>query len=153
MIRATDSTLPILCLQTAGRVTREEIDKVRPIYEKAYARGLSFICINDARLARHDAHQRALWAEWTAYSAKHDPGLTKATIMLLNSAILRGALIAVNWLSPHKIPQSVCADAAEAVEVARKHAQRSGMVVKPEIWGEIRVWFDEGYAKALASQT
>lgn len=152
MLRATDETLPIMCLQTTGRVTREEIERVRPLYDRVYARRQPIVAINDARLAHHDAGQRKLWAEWTEHCSKLDLGVTKATIILLDSAVLRGALTALNWLAPRKLPQIAVADAFEAVEVARLHVEKAGIECRPETWGQVRLWLEQGYPRMAGAR-
>jgi hypothetical protein len=148
VLRVTDATLPMICLQSAGRITRADIQRAMPLYDKAYAAKQPFIAINDARLANYDAQQRALWAEWTAHSAKSDPGVTLATIMIFDNPLLRGALTALNWIAPHTIPQYAVANVVEAIEVARKHVDKANLICKPETFGHVRLWVDQGYAQA-----
>jgi hypothetical protein len=148
VLRVTDATLPIICLQSAGRITREDIQRARPPYDKAYAVKRPFVAVNDVRLANFDAQQRALWAEWTAHSAKHDPGSTLATIMIIENALMRGALTALNWIAPHAIPQYAVANVVEAIEVARKHVDKANLHCPPETYGHVRLWIDQGYAQA-----
>jgi hypothetical protein len=151
VLRATDATLPIICLQSSGSITREDIQRVMPLYDRAYARRQPFIAINDVRLANFDAQQRKLWGEWTAHSAKHDPGATKATIMIMESPLMRGALTALNWIAMHKIPQHAVADALEAIELGKRYVEKEGLHVKPETWGQVRYWIDQGHALAVVA--
>jgi hypothetical protein len=148
VFRVTDTTFPILCLQSIGRITREDIERVRPIYDAAYARNQPLLCVSDARLAQHDATQRKLYAEWTAHCFKMDRGLTKGTIIILDSALLRGALTALNWIVPPKIPQTLVPDPLEAIEAGRRLTEKFGITVAGETWGHIRLWIEQGRAKA-----
>jgi hypothetical protein len=148
VLRATDATLPIICLQTANGITRDEIEKIKPMYDRLYARREAFIAINDARLAKYDAQQRKLWAEWTAHSAKYDTGMTVATIMILDSPLLRGALTALNWIAMHTIPQHAVADPVEAIEIARRYVEQKSLLCRPDTWGHIRFWFDRGHEQS-----
>jgi hypothetical protein len=148
VLRVMSETFPIMCLQSIGKVTLADIDLVRPIYDAAFMRGQSIICVSDARLASHDAACRKIYADWSDHCFRVDPGHTKSTILLLDSALLRGALTALNWLVPPKIPQSIVADALEAVETGRQHVERHGMSVPGHTWGRIRLWLEQGYAQA-----
>jgi hypothetical protein len=143
MLRVTDETFPVICLQTAGRITLADIQRVHPIYERAYAAGRPLVAINDARHAHHDAAQRKLWAEWTAQCSQLDQGVTRATIIILDSALLRGALTALNWLSPRALPQVAVADAAEAIDVARFHVERESLRCGAETWARVHTWLSE----------
>jgi hypothetical protein len=147
-MRVMSETFPVMCLQSIGRVTPADIEHARPIYDAAYKRGMSIVCISDARLANHDAGCRKLYADWSDHCIRVDPGHTKATILVLDSAILRGALTALNWVVPPKIPQFIVADALEAIEAGRQQADKFGMAVPGHTWGRIRLWLEQGYAQA-----
>jgi hypothetical protein len=121
---------------------------VRPIYDAAFKRGQSILCISDARLASHDASCRKLYSDWSDHCFRVDPGHTKATILLLDSALLRGALTALNWVVPPKIPQTVVADGLEAVEAGRTLAEKFAVDVPGQTWGRIRLWLEQGYTQA-----
>jgi hypothetical protein len=143
MVRITDETLPILCFQTSGKSTKADVDTIRPIYARAIRRG-RFIALSDARYANHEADQRRLWADWTAELNRMDtPGHSIATVILLDSALLRGALVALNWITPPRAPQHVVGTDREALEECRAIVGRHGLDVPAHVWGQVRLWLSE----------
>ena len=150
LLRITDQTLPILCLQCVGRASQRDIDTVHPVYVRAYARRQPLIAISDARLATHDANQRRLFAEWSKVTFALDQGCTLVTIVILDNALLRGALIALNWLTPPAIPQTAAADTASAVEAARQAAKARALAVSDDTWRQVSWWLESGHTQAKA---
>jgi hypothetical protein len=149
VLRATDETAPIICLQAAGSITREDIARVIPMYDRLFGSRVPFIAINDARLSQFDANQRRLWAELSAHCARIDRGGTSlANILILDSPLLRGALTALNWIAQHKIPQYPVANVVEAIEVARRCVEEHRLVCSHETWGHVRFWMEQGYGAA-----
>jgi hypothetical protein len=147
VIRVSDESYPIICLQSFGRLTRAQLDEVKPIYFRAYERKAPLLFVSDARLADHGAEQRRLWAEWSEESARADQHkCVKGTVLLLDSPLLRGALTALYWLSPPVVPVHVVRDELAAVEMARGLVESLGMRVPSNAWGHIRYWLDRGRA-------
>ena len=150
VLRISDHTFPIVCLQCVGRATQSDIDAVHPVYVRAYARREPLIAISDARLATHDANQRRLFAEWSKVTFELDRGCTLVTIVILDNPLLRGALIAMNWLTPPAIPQTAAADTAGAVEAAQQVARARGLTVPPETWRDVSWWLESGHVQSKA---
>ena len=149
VIRVSDESYPIICLQSFGRLTSAQLQEVKPVYFRAYALGAPLLFVSDARLADHGADQRRLWAEWSAESAKADQHkCVKATVLLLDSPLLRGALTALNWISPPVVPVHVVRDELSAIETARTLAEALGMSVPSNAWGHIRYWLERGRASS-----
>jgi hypothetical protein len=147
VIRVSDESYPIICLQSFGRLTRDQLQEVKPIYFRAYARKNPLLFVSDARLADHGPEQRRLWAEWSEESAKADQHkCVKGTVLLLDSALLRGAFTALNWISPPVVPVHVVKDELSAVEMARTLVDSLGMTVPTNAWGHIRYWLERGRA-------
>ena len=147
MLRATDATYPIICLQSVGACTAAEIDEVHRVYLRAFHQSSRLICISDARLASHDVQQRRLLAEWSERITPMGKHRVVATIVVLDSMLLRGALTAFNWLSPPVIPQRVAADLAGAIELGQQLAAEAGIEVDPNRWGHVRLWLEMGYLR------
>jgi hypothetical protein len=144
VVRITDETLPILCFQSYGRSSQADVDIVRPYYQRAIRRG-KFIALSDARFANHEADQRRLWAGWLAELIRMDqPCHSVATVIMLDSPLLRGALIALNWITPSRAPQHIVANADEAVEECRLLCASHALAVPPHVWGRVRLWLEAG---------
>jgi hypothetical protein len=148
VLRVSDAMMPVVCLQAVGRSTRADIDAVHPAYVRAYARRQPLIAISDARLAIHDAQQRKLLSEWSRETLALDRGCTLATIILLDNPLLRGALTALNWLTPPTIRQIAVADPAGAISCAQELAARHKLSMPESIWLQVRVWLDSGHEQA-----
>jgi hypothetical protein len=143
VVRITDETLPILCFQTYGRSSKADIDLIRPYYERAIRRG-KFIALSDARFANHEADQRRLWADWLAELNRMDVAShSVATVLLLDSVLLRGALVALNWITPPKAPQHVVGSDREAVDECRVLVDAHQLAVPAHAWGQVRLWLSE----------
>jgi hypothetical protein len=145
VIRVSDESFPLICLQSFGRLTQAELDAVKPIYFRAYARGEPLLFVSDVRLASHEADQRKLWAQWSDESARADvKKCVKGTVLLLDSALLRGALTALNWISPPVVPVHVEGDPVSGIEKARSLVESLGMTVPTNAWGHLRHWLEKG---------
>jgi hypothetical protein len=146
MVRITDETLPIICLQSLGKSTEADIAQLRPVYQRAFKRGVPMIGLSDARLAAHSSDQRKLWAALLAENNRTDVhGCSIATVVMLDSALLRSALIAINWITPAKTPQHVVGSVEEAISECRALTARHNLFVPAHVWGHIRTWLDAGH--------
>jgi hypothetical protein len=144
VVRITDETLPILCFQCYGKSTPADIAIVRPYYQRAIRSG-RFIALSDARYASNDADQRRMWAGWLAEFNAMDADLhCVATVLMLDSPILRGALIALNWITPSKAPQRVVGSHDEAIDECRLLCSPHGLDVAAPTWGRVRLWLNDG---------
>lgn len=140
MIRATDTTWPFVCLQTSGSSTPADIAEIMPLFNRVFARGQKHISFSDARFANHDAAQRKLWADFTNATMEGSIRCAVATVVVLDGALLRGALTALNWLAPPKIPQHVAGNLDEALRMARSLALAHGLTVTPETMHDLERW-------------
>jgi hypothetical protein len=140
MVRATDATWPFVCMQSKGRVTKEELTAIRPLFDRVFARPDKQIIVSDARFAAHDAAQRKLWSDWSNEHMDIATRTTAATIVVLDSVILRGALTALNWITPPRVPQHITASPQEAAQVARKAATEHGLSFRAEVVEDIITW-------------
>ncbi len=144
-VRVTDETYPVICFQSFGASNEQDVAGIRDVYLRAYRLGRPILCFSDARLASHTADQRRLWADWTAESMEADVlKTTKASVILLDSALLRGALTALNWITPPEVPQHVCGATEEAVRRAREVAQREGIDVSERAFTQVHYWIELG---------
>jgi hypothetical protein len=153
VLRVTDATYPLICLQSVGRSTRQDVDAVHPVYVRAYARRQPIVAISDCRLANFDAQQRRLLGEWTKEALALDKGCTLATIILLDSPLLRGALTALNWIAPPTVQQIAASDAPSALDAARHVAQKHGLAVHERTWIEARRWVESSHREAQSSSS
>ena len=152
VVRITDDTYPIISFQSFAKSSADDIALLRPVYQRAFKRGRPVICLSDARLATHSVDQRRLWADWLAETNRMDvEGCSVATVVLLDSPLLRSALIALNWLTPAKVPQHVVGDMEEALDECRKITARHNITVQPHVYGQIRLWMEAGRVSYAAS--
>jgi hypothetical protein len=71
-------------------------------------------------------------------------GCSIATVVMLDSAILRSALVALNWLTPARAPQHVVGTPDEALEECRSIVRKHDLNVPVHVWGHVRQWLAEG---------
>jgi len=148
MLRATEATFPIVCLQSVGACTAQEIEDVHRVYLRAFERPGPILCVSDARLASHEVQQRKLLAAWSERITPLGKDRVIATIVVLDSVVLRGALIAMNWLSHPVIPQRVVPDLVGAVELGHELAAQAGLEIGSDRWHHVRLWLEMGYLRA-----
>jgi hypothetical protein len=148
VLKVSDATFPIVLLQSVGRCTQEEIDAAHAVYVRVYARRRSLIAISDARLAVYDAKQRKLFADWTQRTLALDRGSTLATIVILDSKLLLGALTAMNWIAPPTIKQYAVGSPTSALETAQHVAEAARVQVPEPTWLQVRAWIDASHAHA-----
>ena len=145
MVRVTDETHPIISFQSFAKSSEADVAILRPVYLRSFQRGKPIICLSDARLATHSVDQRRLWADWLAETYREDVHhCTVATVILLDSALLRNALIALNWLTPARVPQHVVGNIDEALDQCRRLAAAHRIEVPAHTYGLIRKWIDAG---------
>lgn len=145
MVRVTDETMPVICFQSYGVTTQAQLAEVRPIYDRLYQRKAPFITISDARFADHSAGQRKMWAAWLADGMSRDHYRNASgSVVILDSALLRGAMLALNWVAPPQVPQDIAADWNEAMAQARALAARCNIHVPDTVWGKVHVWLSQG---------
>lgn len=128
-------------MQSKGRVTKDELAAIRPLFDRVFARPEKQIIVSDARFAAHDAAQRKLWSDWSNEHMDIATRTTAATIVVLDSVILRGALTALNWITPPRVPQHITASPQEAAQMARTAATTHALPFRAEVLDEIVAWF------------
>jgi hypothetical protein len=145
VVRVTDETMPIICFQSHGVTTEAELAALRPTYDRIYQRRAPFITVSDARSADHSASQRKMWGAWLTNEMRLDVGnCAKGSVVILDSALLRGALVALNWIAPPKIPQDVAGTFGDAVVHARTMAERLRLHVPESTWERVFGWLSSG---------
>jgi hypothetical protein len=146
MYRSTDSTYPVLCMQGIGPASQSELDDVTRTFAKVFERGGPIVCISDSRRASHDPVQRKILGLWANHIKELYGSRMLAVVIVLDSALMRGALTAINWISPPLIPQPTAADIREAVALTKKFYESASVDVTMDVWVKARIWFDEGVA-------
>jgi hypothetical protein len=153
VVRVTDETFPFISFQSFAKSGEADVAILRPVYQRSFQRGKPIICLSDPRLATHSVDQRKLWADWLAETHREDVHrCTVATVILLDSALLRNALIALNWITPAKVPQHVVANLDEALDECRKLAAAHSIDVPVHTYGLIRKWIETGRAEYAATK-
>jgi hypothetical protein len=146
MYRSTHATYPLVCIQAIGPATERELDDASRAFAAAFERGGPIVCIADVRRADHDAVQRRLLGDWANHVKTSYGARVLAVVVVLDSALLRGALTALNWISPPTVPQPAAANVREAVALAKRFYEQASVLVPPQVWVDVRVWFDEAAA-------
>jgi hypothetical protein len=146
MVRLTDQFFPIVAFQPLGDCGPDEVDQAENGYREAFRRHTKFISISDARRSANHAPQRKLWADLTQRLHGLAERWTVATVIILDSAALRAALTAVNWIAKPPIPQVVVKNPEEAIEAAHQLAMQHQIALPQRIEGEVLKWLAEGIA-------
>jgi hypothetical protein len=135
--------LPFVCLKPAGFCSAEQVAKSKQIYRRLFATKARHISLTDARKSDHSARQRKIWADWTNESMAESVRWTIASIVVLDSSFLRGALTALNWLAPPRVPQHVVGSVQEAIEVGRTLVRAEGLSPPADTWPALSRWLEQ----------
>ncbi len=128
-----ESCLPLLIQTMEGQTTDADIEEMIAWYGEFFARhgGEPYATVVHA-LPSHgglNATQRRRVAEWRSSLDERTTGRSLGTAIVLHSAFQRGALTALNWLSPPTTPQRVAADVVEAIDWCVEVLEAAGVPV------------------------
>jgi hypothetical protein len=147
MVRFTDHLFPVVVFQAMGECGSSDIDAAEAAYRSAFQRGQRFISVSDARRSANHAAQRKHWADLTARLLEDTERWTVATVVILDSAALRAALTAVNWIVKPSIPQHIVKSPNDVGPTLRALAPQYQLAVPSGIDAEIQRWLAEGFER------
>jgi hypothetical protein len=144
MVRLTAEFFPVVIFQPLGDCGPPDVDESEKAYRELFRRREKFISLSDARRSANHASQRRLWADLTQRLEGPSTQWTVTTIIVLDSAALRAALTAVNWIVKPLIPQVVVKTPEEACVVARELAETHDLSLPADFTDEILRWIADG---------
>jgi hypothetical protein len=131
------SRWPLVILTLRGELTTDEYEAMLDASEKINARGRPYVGVVDLRelKAAANAAQRKLIAGRIRDMERKYGDVAVANVMIVTSPLIRGALMAVEWLRFRKKRDHWVATMDEALDVATKvcdeHGLPTGLATQP----------------------
>ncbi len=119
----------------SGHVRTEDYDRLFRGFEALYERKSPFVVLSDIReiAAVPDAPTRRRIAEWSQAQEGYTRQYHLGTAMIVRSAVVRGALTAINWLTRPITPQLVFTDPREGAAWCLSALRSHGLAVPREV--------------------
>jgi hypothetical protein len=131
-IEVDDTMWPLVVIRYNGPRTDADWHAMFAAYDRIHARRERFATINDTTNAPlPSAVERAMIGE---HAKGHDDATRRylvATCMVIENAIMRGALTAIHWVYKPHYNLFICATLREAYVVAARQLQAEGIAVHP----------------------
>lgn len=123
------SRFPIVVMTVSGRVTSSDLEHMMVRYDALLAKGERYfnVVIQEAGADGFDAVQRKLIADWQRAQEARVKKVNVGSAIVLTSAMMRGALTALQWLAPPPTPQRSFSTREEAMEWARASLREAGI--------------------------
>ena len=134
---------PLVITSIRGPVLDRDLDHIFERFEEVYAKKSSFVVLSDLRQvsAVPEAPTRRRIAEWSKAQEDRTRAYHLGTAMIVRSAVVRGALTAVNWLTRPITPQPVYTDPRDGAEWCLATLRAQGLGIPREL---------EGYCRSVA---
>jgi hypothetical protein len=125
---------PLVLTFLRGKVSDTDLDPFFLGFEEVYARKSPFVVISDLRevTAVPEAPTRRRIAEWSKAQEARTIQYHLGTVMIVRSAVVRGALTAINWLTRPITPQLVYTDPREGAAWCLETLRLRGLGVPGE---------------------
>lgn len=125
-----DSRWPLVVVRFDGAMSDPEFEKYLAGVTEILERGsTNYLIFDTTKSAAPTAKQRKRQADWitehTAMIKRHSAG----TAYVIPSALLRGMLTAILWLSPSPVEHVVVSTMREAEQVARQKLAARGVAL------------------------
>lgn len=130
-ISLDESRFPLVILTLRGELLDEDYRAMFSQIERLMSLGRRYIMISDLRAITKvaDAKKRQEIAAWSAGLEAKYGHLSAGSIMILESALVRGSLTALQWLSGKKDRDIWVGNMADAWSAAQKIARESGLSI------------------------
>lgn len=114
MLTIDDSDWPRLQIRWHSEIHADEVEQLFARLDEYYARGERFGSIVDVRGARTSAATRSLMAKEASRQTPVARLYSVGTAVIVDSAVVRGALTALFWIYEPPAPVVLCGDIVEA---------------------------------------
>jgi hypothetical protein len=126
---------PLVLTFMSGHARTEDYDRIFRGFEALYERKAKFVVLSDIReiTSVPDAPTRRRIAEWSQAQESFTRQYHLGTAMIVRSAVVRGALTAINWLTRPITPQLVFTDPREGADWCLSTLHSQGLSVPREV--------------------
>lgn len=122
---------PLIVMTTKRSLAYADARAIFAAYDPIVRRGERFVSITDVRGSKGvpDSATRAAFAEESKRFEASAQHLAVASALIVESALVRGAITAVQWISKPKIPTANFTAFPPALRWVTERAQESGLVI------------------------
>ena len=126
---------PIVVVALGETTTDDEHAAIFRRWEAVFARCERFVGITDTRHVRDvgSAKQRARIAEWTRSVEGVVAQYSLGHAVIINSALVRGALTAIGWIHRSPVPERYVGTVLEAWDYCLGNLRAAGIAVPPSV--------------------
>jgi hypothetical protein len=130
-----EELLPLSLLLTHETLQAEDVDGIFEHYRELARRRIRFVAISDVRAARQlpNAATCRRFGEAAARLAADFPGCSLGSGIVLESALIRGAIGAIEWLYHPDAPTTYFGDMWSAISWAIGKLEAVGAPISPAI--------------------
>lgn len=122
------SCWPVVLVIPRGEVPDDRYREMFSTFDTLWARKERFLTITDTRHSTQtSARQRQLIAEWMKSKEEQTLTYSLGSIIIISSAIVRGALTAINWIVQPRLASVYVSNTAEAVDQAKSMLLSGGL--------------------------
>jgi hypothetical protein len=124
-----DSSFPLVVSRFPSTWDEQELDAYFAAFVRLHAREKPFLHISDVSLAENmsKAGMRKKAADFMATERERSARLCKGAVQVAPSTLLRGAITAIQWVTPPPYPHAVVATWGEALTWVKARAQDAGL--------------------------
>jgi hypothetical protein len=127
-VEVDSASWPIVLVRPRGELSELQYQQMFRAIEALWARKEKFLTITDTRRSgAGSARQRQLIGDWMKTHEEQSNLYSMGSIIIVSSAVVRGAMTAINWIAQPKVPSHFVSSPREAAEHARKFLLASGL--------------------------
>jgi hypothetical protein len=125
--------LPLLISRFPSTWDERELDAYFSAFVALHDRGQPFVHISDISLAENmsKAGMRKKAGDFMAAERERSARLCKGAVQVAPGAVVRGAITAIQWVTPPPYPHAAVATWDEALPWVKARAQEAGLTLRP----------------------
>lgn len=128
-----ETRFPLVLVRPRGRATDADLDGLLVALKRPLLRREKYVEIFDAtHTDPGTSTQRRRIAEWMRAHANLISTYSVGTVIVVPSALVRGALTAIFWIQPMPCPHAVASTMAEAERWAEEKLRAEGIAMPPK---------------------
>ncbi|MCU0656905.1 MAG: hypothetical protein MUF64_17115 [Polyangiaceae bacterium] len=120
---------PLVTVELPALVDDIDVEALAREQEAIFARGARYVSLLDATLVSSipSARTRTALGEWAKRTEARLVGVQAANALVIPQGLARGAITAIHWIAPPKVPTMVCATVEEGLRFLEPHALAAGL--------------------------
>jgi hypothetical protein len=138
--KASATLFPVITFEVHDNASIEDLEKMFGIFDQAEGRSGMHVTITDASAVRAmpDAKTRRFVAEKQAVADVKFGPRSLGAVIVVDSAIVRGALTAINWIKPVKARQQYVATRLDGMRVCVQWLEAARIAIPNNVRAYLR---------------